>query len=223
MWASRRFLRAGIAALACIWLALAQAPSPENRPVPSFGTTVVASSGLQGKVYLLPVGTDALPRFFHRQPVGTLYTTSLNIPPRDFREGFPGITDRIEWFAIDYTGRFWIERSGQYQFALRSDDGSKLYLDHQLIIDNDGVHSLSGCSATVEFTRGLHAIRVSYFQGPRYQVALILEVAKGGETWRIFDTRDFTPPAESLEEANNSGEPVKKQVRQIQRGRCRTQ
>ena len=25
-----------------------------------------------------------------------------------FREGFPGITDRFEWFAIEYTGTFYV-------------------------------------------------------------------------------------------------------------------
>ena len=221
MWAVRRCsFCTGAAALVCVVLTLAQQPSLESRSVPSFGTTVVASLGLRGEVYLLPVGTNALPRFRHRQPVGTIYTTSLNIPPRDFREGFPGLTDRIEWFAIDYTGRFWIEQAGRYRFALYSDDGSKLYLDHRLILDNDGVHPPSGCRATVEFTRGAHTIRVSYFQGPRYQVALILTVAKPGEPWRIFDTRDFLPPADAAG-ATNSGESSKKPVRKIEGGSCR--
>ena len=180
----------------------------------------MASSGLRGEIHFLPVGTEALPRFTHRQPTGTLYTTHLNIPPRDFREGFPGLTDRIEWFAIDYTGRFWIEHPGHYRFALSSDDGSKLYLDHRLIIDNDGVHPFSGCHATVEFKRGVHTIRVSYFQGPRYQVALILAVGKLGEPWRIFDTRDFLPPADATDEANRSGASTKKPVRKIEGGSC---
>lgn len=169
---------------------------------------------------MLPVGTDALPRFTHRQPVGTLYTTSLNIQPRDFREGFPGIIDRVEWFAIDYTGRFWIERRDRYQFALYSDDGSKLYLDHRLILNNDGVHPPSGCHATVELRRGVHTIRVSYFQGPRYQVALVLAVAKLGAPWHIFDTRDFLLPTDAAGEANNSGKSSKKLVRKIEGGNC---
>jgi hypothetical protein len=36
------------------------------------------------------------------KPVGTIHTSSLNIPPRIFTDGFPGVTDRFEWFAIDY-------------------------------------------------------------------------------------------------------------------------
>jgi hypothetical protein len=209
-----------VAALAGVFLARAQAPSPESRSIPRFGTTVRASSGLRGEVYLLPVGTDSLPRFRHQQPVSTIYTTKLNVPPHDFREGFPGLTDRIEWFAIDYTGRFWIEHRGRYRFALSSDDGSKLYLDRHLMIDNDGLHPPSGCIALVELERGVHTIRVSYFQGPRYQVALILAVAKLGESWRVFDTRDFTPPTDLAGEETHAGEHTRKPVRKVEGGSC---
>ena len=47
------------------------------------------------------------------KPVGTIYTNSLNVSPQRFDESFPGITDRFEWFAIDYTGKFWIEQPGE--------------------------------------------------------------------------------------------------------------
>jgi hypothetical protein len=93
---------------------------------------------------------------------------------RSFDEGFPGVTDRFEWFAIDYTARFWVSEPGKYRFALASDDGS------------------------VNLKMGEHAIRVSYFQGPRYQVALVLRVARPGEQeLRVFHTDDFKPPSDS--------------------------
>ncbi len=45
------------------------------------------------------------------------------------RLGFPGLTDRFEWFAMDYSGKFWIDRTGLYRFRLVSDDGAMLYVD----------------------------------------------------------------------------------------------
>jgi hypothetical protein len=47
----------------------------------------------------------------------------------------------------------------------------------------------------VKLKAGAHSIRVSYFQGPRFHVALILRVAgpKDREL-RIFNTREFAPP-----------------------------
>jgi len=38
-------------------------------------------------------------------------------------------------------------------------------------------------------------MRVSYFQGPRFQVALVLKVAGPGEALRIFSTEEFKPPS----------------------------
>ena len=184
--------------------ALTQAPRPvfsvdviESMP-PTFGVTTVSNSGLQGKIYFLPEGTMSLPNFKKLKPVGTLYTDYLNIPPRDFMEGFPGITNRFEWFAIDYTGRFWIEKPGKYQFALVSDDGSKLYIDEKRIIDNDGHHLALVQYGSVKLTEGAHDIRISYFQGPRTALALIFAVMWPGEKdYKIFDMRRFRPPNEA--------------------------
>lgn len=168
-----------------------------NSGVPTFGTTVVASSGLRGDIYFVPPGIDALPSFKHLKPVGTIYANRLDIPPRDFKEGFPGITGRFEWFAIDYHGRFFIQARTRYQFGLSSDDGSKLYIDGHLAIDNDGIHAPSGCTAKVELGPGIHTIRISYLQGPGWLASLRLFIAEEGRPWRAFDTREFTPPEDS--------------------------
>lgn len=178
--------------LNAFFLALLIALAQET--VPTFGTTVVINSGLKGLVYHIPHNSKHLPNFEKLKPQGTIYTTSLNVPPRDFRSGFPGVTKRTEWFAIDYTGRFWIEKPALYRFSLTSDDGARLYIDDQLIVDNDGLHLPEERSAGLQLSGGVHSIRVSYFQGPRFAVALILKIAGPGEDYRVFDTEEFTPP-----------------------------
>jgi hypothetical protein len=162
--------------------------------MPTFGTTVVIPSGLRGEVYHIPWDTEHLPDFAKLKPRGTIYSASLNVPERNFREGFPGVTKRFEWFAIDYFGRFWIEKPGEYRFDLLSDDGSKLYVDDRLLIDNDGIHAAEERSGSVSLEGGIHRIRVSYFQGPRDAVALVLRVAGPGEQLRVFSTDEFRPP-----------------------------
>jgi fibro-slime domain-containing protein len=165
-----------------------------QEPVATFGTTVVIPSGLHGSVYHIPQNTAELPNFQKMKPVGAIYTSSLDIPPQDFKQGFPGVTKRFEWFAIDYTGRFWIDSPGKYNFVLLSDDGGWLYIDDQLIIDNGGLHPPEEKMGSVELSGGIHRIRVSYFQGPKWQVALVLKVAGPGEELRIFSTDEFRPP-----------------------------
>ncbi|MFL6416476.1 MAG: PA14 domain-containing protein, partial [Bryobacteraceae bacterium] len=165
-----------------------------DAPIPTFGTTVVESAGLRGGIYFVKPQSERIPNFKRLKPVGTIYTTRLNIPPRDFKEGFPGITGRLEWFAIDYRGQFFIPSRARYQIGVMSDDGSKLYIDGRLIVDNDGIHPPSGCQAAVELDSGVHTIRISYMQGPGVLVSLQLFIAKSGEPPRIFDTKDFMLP-----------------------------
>ncbi|HEY4365213.1 MAG TPA: PA14 domain-containing protein [Bryobacteraceae bacterium] len=172
------------------------AAAQQQDAVPTFGITVVIPSGLQGQVYHIPRNTARLPDFHKIKPRGSVYTTSLNIPPQSFKQGFPGVTKRFEWFAIDYTGRFWIEREGEYRFQLTSDDGSNLYIDDRLIVENDGLHAPLDGEGSAMLESGVHRIRVSYFQGPREQVALVLKIAGPGEELRIFSTDEFKPPSQ---------------------------
>jgi hypothetical protein len=167
----------------------------QQDPIPTFGTTVVIPFGLRGLIYYIRSNTTQLPDLHKLKPRGrAIYTETLNVPPQNFEQGFPGVTKRFEWFAIDYTGRFWIDKPGMYNFELTSDDGSKLYIDAELIVDNDGVHPPRTRDGSVALRRGIHSMRVEYFQGPREQVALILKVARPGEDLRIFSTEEFKPP-----------------------------
>lgn len=174
--------------IGCICALLAQ------QPAVTFGATVVIPSGLHGLVYHIRHNSTRLPDFSRLKPVGSIYASSLNIPPQDFRQGFPGVTRRIEWFAIDYTGRFWVEKPGEYGFALTSDDGARLYIGGHLVVDNDGEHPPREETAAIDLNAGVHKIRVSYFQGRRFHVALVLKVAPPGEPFRVFSTDDLKPP-----------------------------
>ena len=220
-----REIAPNLVASACWLLALVSIPicsggqSAGDTPIPTFGTTVVESAGLRGTIYLLPQGTSSIPKLKRLKPVGTIYTTRLNIPPRDFREGFPGITGRVEWFTIDYVGQFFVPARADYRFGLVSDDGAKLYIDERSVIDNDGIHPPSACQAKVELESGLHSVRLTYMQGPGLFVALQFFIAKLGEPWRVFDTRDFMSPETDGQSRGLTG---KKGVRKISGGDCWT-
>lgn len=167
----------------------------QDESIPKFGTTVVVPGGLRGVIYYIHSDTTKLPDFHKLKPRGTIYTSSLNVPSQDFKEGFPGVTKKFEWFAIDYTGRFWIENAGSYSFDLISDDGAILYIDDKMVVDNDGQHAAQDKIGSIDLTRGIHSMRVSYYQGPRFQVALVLKVQPPGQDWRIFSTDEFKPPS----------------------------
>jgi hypothetical protein len=182
-------------------------PENNNEPMARFGTSVVISTGLRGDIYFIPPQSLKLPKFEKLTPVGTIYTSELNVPRHDFTIGFPGVTGRFEWFAIDYTGKLWIEKPGKYTWALLSDDGSKLYIDGHEVIDNDGQHAPKGIAGTCKLKQGEHRIRISYFQGPRTQVALILAVIPpGDDEFSLFNTEDYLSPEAQAEVRKSKGE-----------------
>lgn len=179
----------------------AQQPEPLYRfstTVYTFGTTTASNSGFRGTIYHIRPESRKLPNFSKLRPEGVIYTPALNVPYREFNEGFPGVTERFEWFAIDYAGRFWVSRPGTYRFALASDDGSILYIDGKRVIQNDKVHAVAERFGEVRLKTGVHSVRVSYFQGPRFHVALVLRVAgPGDEELRVFHADNFKPSADA--------------------------
>lgn len=184
-------------AVTLAWTFGLRAQQSELDQEPAFGTTVVLPAGLHGTIYALAKETYVLPDFDHDDigRIGDIWANALNVPPRHWHAGFPGLSNRFEWFAIDYNGRFWVETPGRYTFALLSDDGSRLYIDGTPVIDDDCRHPPEVRTAAVALEGGGHTIRVSYFQGPRDCLALVLAVAVAGGQWRVFDVRDFTPPS----------------------------
>ncbi len=60
-----------------------------------------------------------------------------------------------EW-AIRFQGSIDIPSDGEYEFFLGSDDGSKLWLDDALAIDNGGLHGVLWKSKRLTLSKGLH-------------------------------------------------------------------
>jgi sialidase-1 len=69
-----------------------------------------------------------------------------------------------ENFGYIFKGYIKIPKDGHYTFYLTSNDGSKLYLNDQLVIDNDGAHGVSTRDSAASLRKGFHKIRIAYFQ-----------------------------------------------------------
>jgi len=175
-----------------------------------FGGTIMIPGCFRGPVYHLQPGTEWLPKFERLRPVGTVYACVLDVPTQSYMNPILGVTDRIEWFAIDYQADFWIHNPGRYRFSLASDDGSILYIDGHTVINNDGQHATVQLFGETQLESGKHQIRVSYFQGPRFEVALMLSVAGPGEKMHAFDMRDFQerPSVTALTEDEEEARPI---------------
>lgn len=68
-------------------------------------------------------------------------------------------------FYLQATGYLFLEKDDNVVFQLASDDGSRLWVDGQEIIDNDGAHGMSPKESEIALRAGYHPIRMDYFQG----------------------------------------------------------
>ncbi|HEX5554137.1 MAG TPA: PA14 domain-containing protein [Chitinophagaceae bacterium] len=66
-------------------------------------------------------------------------------------------------FGVVFNGYISIGQPGNYTFYTASDDGSKRYIDHNEVVDNDGPHGVITKSGDVYLTQGMHEIRIDYF------------------------------------------------------------
>ena len=164
-----------------------------------FGVDVMPGHGLIGQVYVPGGKIELMPNFAPLTPIYTFVTANLDVPVREYTKGFPTPEMRtvVENFAIRFRGKLVVETPGTYTFWLLSDDGSMLYINDNLVINNDGIHGVTpnkgkkdlsentqvswefsrrsiymGKRGSIELAAGTHPFEVQYFQGPRYSIAL---------------------------------------------------
>jgi fibro-slime domain-containing protein len=83
-------------------------------------------------------------------------------------------------FSVEWNGSLAIDKPGIYRFTLESDDGSWLYLDNRLVVDNGGEHAAIQKSGLVNLTQGKHTIRVRYFNSQFSGVLKLFWTPPGG-------------------------------------------
>jgi hypothetical protein len=75
--------------------------------------------------------------------------------------------------ALRFRATLVVPRDGSYEFYLRSDDGSRLYVNGRLLINHDGIHAASEKQGRIALRKGGVPIQVEYFDfGGLRQLAL---------------------------------------------------
>jgi hypothetical protein len=175
---------ARIAAFALVLMTLAACgPKPYQRP---FGLHGPLEHTLRGDYYTVEKGTSRLPDFTRMHRKATVFAPDLNVVPQSSADGFVGLTDRNEWFAMDYTAALMAAAPGTYSFRLVSQDGSRLIIDGRTVVDDDGVHPPVGAPGTAILSAGRHAVEVQYFKGPHWRAALQLYCTVPGGREALF-------------------------------------
>ena len=68
-------------------------------------------------------------------------------------------------YEVDWSGNTVVKLAGTYQFCSESDDGSRVFVDGKMIVNNGGLHGRANKCGDVDLKAGTHAVHVSFFQG----------------------------------------------------------
>lgn len=139
---------------------------------------LAADPGITVRLYQLETPPDRIPRLIEAQTPNTdTLAPALDLAPGDFALPAPLLTHAIATLVID--------RPGPYRFRLTSDDGSRLTLNHALILDHDGNHSATpATSEPVQLEPGEYPLFVEHYDSGGSR-SLRLE-------WLPPDAADFT-------------------------------
>ena len=92
-----------------------------------------------------------------------------NIDWPSTQQAWTGLDSRfLEYWSARHSGIIHIPTTGNWTFYLRSDDGSKLWIDDVEIVDNQGHHAMQERSGTVWLDAGEHHLRTEFFEHGGY-------------------------------------------------------
>ena len=131
----------------------------------STSLTATASGGTSPYYYRWSSSSSGLNYAFYKGTWSTLPNfTSLTPNKVGSVNNFDiSVATVSDYFAIKFWGNINITTAGTYTFYTSSDDGSKLFIDGTLVVNNDGTHLAQERSGTKSLTAGLHFIEVQFF------------------------------------------------------------
>jgi 3-keto-disaccharide hydrolase/PA14 domain-containing protein/carbohydrate binding protein with CBM35 domain len=169
------------------------------------GLAGLLCAGVLGSLAVLsaPAATAQPAELPPQEPGVTLRTYDLQVPLTEICTLKTGQTPNVDKLmpTIDWTtgaqfglesnfvthaiGNLEIAEAGTYTFRLTSDDGSRLYLDDALVVDNDGLHGEQAKDGTLTLTAGHHKLRIEYFEAGGDQVLRLAWLPPGATDFAI--------------------------------------
>jgi len=97
-------------------------------------------------------------KVFGGKPKLVRHDNRISFNDVSFNEIFSG-----KQFSVIWSGRLYAPRSGLYKFYTESDDGSFLYIDNKLVVDNGGDHGIKTVKGSMYLTEGYYDIKIKYY------------------------------------------------------------
>lgn len=150
---------------------------------------VVAATIVTGLDYAYYEGNwSVLPNFANETPEKTGTISNFSLTPKL----------KNDQFGFVWTGIIQIPNSGSYTFYTSSDDGSKLWVNDQLVVNNDGLHGTQEKSGNISLSAGYYPIRAEFFEQGGSEVMQVRWRGPGISKQLIPDSRlreGFNMPA----------------------------
>jgi len=141
------------------------------------GWTVTGFEGSQFERKVFVDSWDKIDRLFQGGPADD------RLPPDDF--------------SFRCAGFLKIEHAARYTFELNTDDGSRLYINDEVVLDHWGHHGMTPKTSTVQLEEGLHPLRIDYYEEDGWAGFKFLAGADGQE--RSADLPVFRAPVPTAE------------------------
>ncbi|MBM4114486.1 MAG: hypothetical protein FJ252_01260 [Phycisphaerae bacterium] len=103
----------------------------------------------------------SLPDYSTLTPYGTAVVERINYASSI--ETFAG-SGREDNVGATFNGWIKIPTNGYWTLGLTSDDGSRLWIDDDLVVNNDGLHGMLTVRGTRPLAAGKHRLRVEFFE-----------------------------------------------------------
>ena len=164
------------------WIHGGQGTAPGVAQFGDLEMTAVQTSGLTGE-YFGAVGLSVLK--FSRVDAGL-----------DFNWGLGSADPRLaaDQFSVRWTGRVKTEAAGAYGFAVQSDDGARLWVNGQLLLNNWSDHPLTENTGTLSLPAGTWVnLRLEYYERAG-SAALRLLWTPPGQAKRVIPAASLSTP-----------------------------
>ena len=136
-----------------------------------------ATPGLVVEYFALASPT-ALPDFSALVPYASEIVPEIYYPSTSGAFAGSGRADNV---GAVYTGWVEVPVGGYWTFGLTSDDGSRLWIGDELVVDNDGIHGMRTVRGTTALAAGKHQLRIEYFEATR-SAGLVFTLSGPGQS-----------------------------------------
>lgn len=141
----------------------AQKPAREEKPAGEKPQRQgrVLPNGLLAAFYKIEAGATEIPDFSTLSADGVALVKNVDFPEGRITGTPAGIGAS---YAVNFTGSLNVTEAAEYRLCLKSSDGSVLFLDGTLIVDNSGVHPTAAETCELVYMDpGEYELNLQYF------------------------------------------------------------